>query len=349
MKSFYFRIRFMLFLQQLFTIDIKQTRYTMKKVSLNNLLVIGLVLFLSACASPETEGTMMAKKINECKSAYLRKAQNAASRFISGFEKGGYQTRTEAKQAYSDFMDEIRAEYQETLASLYEQKVEIENRYAKNYKQKAKYDDAFHSNLNYDLDEQVGNTVPTAAEIPESVMVKVRTIIPPKPDYQQIQFDLVGRSLKEGVEDGYYAKDWTWLIKDNQISDFNIESILADSHQEYCFIANMRLTSEVGKAFDTKVQIRYILPLNDDWTMEYIQSKGMHIVKTNKYNEKIRPYLDDYSGLFIENTIDMALEVGGKKLKSDEWEKFSIVIGPYKEECCDYNVTDFRIDYVELP
>ena len=85
--------------------------------------------------------------------------------------------------------------------------------------------------------------------------------------------------------------------------------------------------------------------------MEYIQSKGMHIVKTNKYNEKIRPYLKDnggYSGFYIENTIDIALEVGGIILRSDGWEKFSTVIGPYKEEYY-YNVTDYRIDYVELP
>ena len=168
----------------------------MKKVSVNNLLVIGLLMFLSACASPETEGMMMAKEINECKSDYLGKVQDAASQFVSGFVKGGYQTRTEAKQAYFNFMDEIHAEYQEALANLYEQNAEVENRYAKNYKQRAKYDDAFYANLNYDLDEQVSKTVPTTAEIPESVMVKVRTIIPPKPNYQQIQNDLIGRYLE---------------------------------------------------------------------------------------------------------------------------------------------------------
>lgn len=325
----------------------------MRRAIIDLMVSFCFVILFSSCSSPESDGTSMANKINECKTAYLENLQKVGTQFVGDFDRLGFQTRAAAKQGYQDVMAQTNAQFEKALAELYEDEVETGEKYAKNYKMKAKYDEAFYSGLDQSLDEQLGATVSMSAEIPEFVMAKVRTIIPYKPSSQQIQNDLVGRSLLEGVEDGYYDRSWRWVIKEGEISDFSIENVSEDTQQAYRIIANMRLTSEVGKAFDAKVEIRYILPQNDDWTMEYVQSKGLQIVKTNQYVGCIKDYMNTSDTRIFntefraDNTCDKALEIGGKILNHDGWYKFSEVIGPHGFYRC-YAI-DYKLDYVEIP
>ncbi len=319
----------------------------MKKPSLYYcFMAISWTLLLSACSSPESDGKSMANKLNNCNESYMEEMQKMESNFIAGFNGAVFQTRKEAKQAYLDASEEVYTKLRDALAKVYEQEAEMSKQYASDYKKKSKYDSALSSNIDKELKSKVV-ALTMATEIPESVMAKVRTIIPPKPDYLQIQEDLVGHSLSEGVEDGYYLSSWRWVIKDDEISDFSIESVLSDMPQDYLLVANMRLTSEVGKAFDAKVKIRYVLPQNDDWTIEFVQSLGMHIVKTHMYDDCVKVEKDGW-WYYIKNHCELALEVGGKELHYSGWEKYSHVIESHGSYCM-YNPDEITIDYVERP
>ena len=318
----------------------------MKKAVLFSIIMASLCFF--SCSSPENDGKSMANKLNKCNESYLEEMQKMESNFIASFNGVGYQSRTEAKQAYLDVAEEVYSKYRDALAKVYEQEAEMSNQYASDYKKKSKYDNALSSNIDKDVESKV-DALTIATEIPESVMAVVRTIIPPKPDYFQIQEDLVGHSLSEGVDDGYYSSDWKWIIREGEISGFTIENILTDNPQEYLIIAKMRLTSEEGKAFDVKVKIRYVLPQNDDWTIDFIQSLGMYIVKTGVYETCITKEKGAYGYFYVVNNCDRHLEVGGKEFNVyGGWsEKRSFVVSPHDSYgmICD----DFKIDYVEVP
>lgn len=311
------------------------------------LAITATICFLS-CSSPESDGKSIANEINKCNASFVEHVQEAESNFIAGFKEINYQTRYEAKQDYKNLLIGINSTYKNAFESVKEHEAEILEKYSYNYKQQVKFSDALCSDINQDLANEA-KSLSIAEEIPEPVMAKVRTIIPSKPNILQIQKDLVGHSLSEGVEDGYYSSGWRWVIKDGEISNFHIESVLSDTPKEYLFVANMRLTNEVGKSFDAKVKVRYVLPQNDDWAIEFVQSLGLSIVRTQVYLNCIRTNLDSYwSVLRIENNCDTALEVGLKILKYNEWKKTSTIINPHDSESL-YSVNDFRIDYVSIP
>ena len=169
----------------------------------------------------------------------------------------------------------------------------------------------------------------------------------PKPNREQIAKDLVGRSLAEGVQDGYYPSDWRWTIKEKEITALKIESVLSDNPQEYMLVVMIRLTTEEGKSFNAKVKIRYKLDRNNRWIIDYAQSLGMYVVKTGRYSDCIHAYMDS-SHFMFENNCDKALEVGGRTFSHGKWKKFSTIVGPNKSSCV-VPVDDGRIDYVEIP
>lgn len=325
----------------------------MKKAVFFFTVVASLCFF--SCSSPENDGKSIANKLNKCNESYLEEMQKMESNFIAGFNGAGFPTRKAAKQAYLDVAEEVYSKYRDALAKVYDQEAEMSKQYASDYKKKSKYDNALSSNIDRGLESKVV-ALTMATEIPESVMAKIRTIIPPKPDYLQIQEELVGHSLTEGVEDGYYSSGWRWNIEDGEISDFVIISVLSDTPNEYVIIATMKLTSMVGKAFNTKVKIRYILPACDDWNIEYITSLGMNVVKTGIYDNLIEleqgncndgffVYTRRYC-YFIENKGDIPLEIGYKKYNGT-WSKESTVIKAY--DTYQIECDDFIIDYIERP
>ena len=183
-----------------------------------------------------------------------------------------------------------------------------------------------------------------------TVLKYIKSIIPPKPSINQIQQDLIGHSLSEGVDNGYYPSYWCWTIKEGEVSDFTIEQVLTNTKKEYCIIANMRITSMVGKAYDAKVKISYVLPETDDWTMEFVNSEGMHIIKTGKYDNLVKLEKDEYY-YYIRNNSDISLEVGGISLywvttSRQDWCRFSEIIAPHSYK--QFNDETY-IDYVERP
>lgn len=173
-----------------------------------------------------------------------------------------------------------------------------------------------------------------------------------KPDSDDIQKDLVGHSLSEGYDNGYYPSYWKWKIESGEISNFRIISIDKDTPDDYELTATMRLTSISGKAFDAKVKVLYVSNGNYGWRMEYVQSLGMNIVKTGRYDSCITSKYDDWhEATFIYNNCEIPIEVGGVRLAwvtagRQEPVHFSEVISPHSS----VKVFDLiSIDYQEVP
>lgn len=173
-----------------------------------------------------------------------------------------------------------------------------------------------------------------------------------KPNANQIQSDLIGHSLSEGIENGYYSSSWRWTIERGEISNFRILSVDRDDATDYELTVSMRLTAMSGKAFDTKAKVLYVLHGSMGWQMEYVQSLGMDIVKTGRYNSCITSEYDDwYDATFIRNACEIPIEVGGKRYAwvtagRQECIRFSEVVSPHSS----VKVFDLlSIDYCEVP
>jgi hypothetical protein len=185
-----------------------------------------------------------------------------------------------------------------------------------------------------------------------SVNTSGRTASLSKPDANQMQSDLIGHSLSEGIENGYYSSSWRWKIEQGEISNFRILSVNKDNSTDYEVTAAMRLTAMSGRAFDAKVKILYVSRGNWGWQLEYVQSLGMNIVKTGRYNSCITSEYDDWhDATFIRNACEIPIEVGGKRYAwvtagRQECIRFSEVVSPHSS----VKVFDLlSIDYCEVP
>lgn len=176
-----------------------------------------------------------------------------------------------------------------------------------------------------------------------------------KADINTIHYDLIGHTLAEGVNDGYFSPEWFYTINENNIRNLRIEKELVDTETEYIAIINLELGDfRPEKAlicnfyYDTKAKIRYIKPQNGDWKIDYIKSLGMNIVSDKKYDDFIKVRLEGSNSvkLFLNNLSEFTLEVGGTFLASNyDWVKFFKVVPPHSEEFVDY-AKDCVIDFV---
>lgn len=176
-----------------------------------------------------------------------------------------------------------------------------------------------------------------------------------KPDEGQIAMDLVGHSLTEGKENGYYPSSWSWMIEEGQVSNVKILSVEEDNSSFYRVVVSMRLSSNT-RAFDCKAVIAYKLDNVNGWQIDMVKSRGMDIVKTHRYDDCIsigfRSSFAFTQTLHAINSCDVSLEIGGSYLCSydNKWTRFCIVVSPNSEKEIDYSAqSDWQIDYIERP
>lgn len=311
--------------------------------------LLTVVAALASCSSPESDGAGMAKRYNKCNSAYLENVQKIEVEFVSDSDFKKFKSRSEAKDAYWVLVKKANDEYDKEMAEISDLMAKGGMEYANDLEKMLKYEGSIKSGLDRDLDRMVKKEM-SNKNIPEPVMAAVRTIVPPKPDNAMIIKNLVGHSLSEGTDNGYYSPYWKWMIEDGEISDFQITEVLSDTNDEYMFIAKMRLTSAVGKKMDAEVKVRYILPRDDDWTIEFVLSLGLKIVKTQLYNNCIRIEQCgwDKNNKCVINQCDVSLEVGYRKLAFDDvWYKDSYVVSPHGSY--DIYCKELIVEYVERP
>lgn len=171
------------------------------------------------------------------------------------------------------------------------------------------------------------------------------------PSVAVIQSDLIGRKLSEGTKNGYFGSDWTLTIEPGEISDLKISS--RNDSEDYCsMVVTMILKKHSSPVkYKAMVQVDYSLVKNR-WQLTLVKSKGIRVIKTNRYLDCITVDTDPIDRLVVKNNIDSPLLVGGVYLVSysNEWKKFSVVVKGMQmiyvpNASC---VKDCRIDFVEL-
>lgn len=175
------------------------------------------------------------------------------------------------------------------------------------------------------------------------------------PEEKQIQHDLVGHSLAEGVTNGYRPEDWCWKIEEGQISQLRIVEVLEKTQNQYLLIVQMRLSKDYY-AYDAKVKIKYILTSQNRWKIDYVVSQGMYIVNTHEYDNYIRSSIveDGWGGTYcvqFTNQSELSLIVGGDYLTSNGWKRFTAHVPPHGTATAGglFNggtVSDYRINFV---
>lgn len=314
--------------------------------------IVVAILMASCGGSPFQQGQKLAVKYNTCMTDYNDALVQVGEDF-AGKIKSKYDSRTKAMDDYLQLLRNCHQEYLEKWGKIYSDEQKMRK------KLKTTTDMVeFETGLQTDRDFYTFASVPDleTVEISPAVIQQVRTIIPPKPVEAKIAKDLVGHTLSEGKEEGYYPQSWTWKILEGGVSDLKIVSTQENTDSRYTVVISMKLSSET-RAYNATATVSYVLDDIHDWQIEYVRSMGMDIVKTHKYDDCMKCYLEkmsfsDSKYLYGENNCDIALEVAGKALceYDNTWQKFYCVVSPHeKAQIYRYHAKDFIIDYIERP
>lgn len=329
----------------------------MKNAAIHLLLVLIAVTCLFACSSPEKEGKKIAEQTNICCIDYFNDIEKCENDFCNEFYASQYSNRTEAIEKFQAAKDQVFQKYEQSLGKMNDCFTDKEIEFAKDYAEKSKFLQSYYESLDLDIQSQVLRMAMDTV-LPDPVRMKIKTIIPPEPEEHKIIEDLTGHSLAEGLapEDCWFSKDWRWPIKEGQIKDFYIHEVLQSSPDEYSFIANMVLQGE-NTDFNASVLISYVLPEFEDWRMDYVISKGLHIIPTHKYDDVLNFSIKDNGwfgtdALIIHNPSEVELIVFGFVYVMSQWKRFSTKVGPGETKnvgglFCGGEVTNFRIEHIE--
>lgn len=307
-------------------------------------LFMALVLILcgSCGVKPYEKGVSLAEEYNSCVSGYDKALEQTGSDFAATV-KDKYKSRSKAVE---DYFQELKKCHKKFLSKWNE----IEEKERKTLNEFGTGSDAseFQSGLKNSRTSSAFVKEPDTktVQIPSSVMQQIRTIIPPKPDGNQIVRDLTGHKLSEGKTNGYYSQSWYWVIEENEISDFKIVSVEENTDSRYVVSVSMKLSSKT-RAYTAKAQVTYVLDDIKDWNIEFVRSLGMDIVKTGRYNECISTHKDG-SFYYIENNCEITLEVAGRYIGSDKsWNVFRETVDPHGS--VHLYTEEIETDYIERP
>lgn len=306
-----------------------------------------MALLLAACGgNPFQKGEKLADKYDACMAEYNQAQAKTGEEFANKIP-GRYNSRAKAMEDYLQALTACHQEYLGKWKEIAAEEQETRER-IRSTADRVEFENGLQSNRDF----FTFASVPDMAniEVPPAVLQQVRNINPPKPDAAQIARDLVGHTLSEGKEEGYYPQSWTWRITEGGISDVQILSTQENTDSRYTVTVSMKLSSET-RAYDAKAIVSYKLGDVSDWEIEYVRSQGLDIVRTHRYDDCVR--VDYRSGfLTIDNLCDMAVEVGGKYFQLDKWNVFRVVVPPHGTSYPSrdgYSVLDVIIDYKERP
>lgn len=311
-------------------------------------VVFGMTCLIS-CSSPQSDGEKAAKAYIECMEFYNNDLESRLHDFIENFEDYNFQSRIEARNKVDEIIREADLEYEKNVKKADQQYLEAKKKYIKNQKDYETLEFAYNTYI--DIYDATRNGIPFSQDIE----LKIQTIIPPKPSIERMKQDLVGRYCQD-KEDGYFGT-YRHLIKEGTVKDIEI---LSDSsgRNEYLLKAIISLQDRPGSAtYKVNSEIKYILGDGDDWTIDYLGSNSVEIVKTGQFNKFITSSIANgwEKELRIKNHSDATLIVGGIILRDrggkSSWQKFSATVEPNSTETIGGlffgNVTDYEIHFVE--
>ncbi len=324
----------------------------MKKIA----LLVLCARVLAACVSAEGDGVKVAKKYVKCEENRIEGLCEAYDEYLEGFEGEEFGSRVEAREALARVEGEVEGEYQmeKMRAESFHRK--LRNKYVSNPEKNAEfqyaYENYYKANSAFDYSE--------VKSLKDRANVRIASIIPDEPSEEKMMNDLVGRTIKE-QEGGYHKYGWKWVIEEGEVKSMQIlEAETVDGKPKYR--VEVILQASEGAAYKALANVVYHLPDEaDDWSIEFVESLNVEIVKTGLYDNCISHsiiqggWLLNRAPLKIVNNCDKGLQVGGRIRNENQWEKFVVNIKPNDSEEVAYggayrlDVHEYVIDFVELP
>jgi len=319
----------------------------------NRIIFIGIVLcvLVSACSSPESDGKKAAKKWCDCSIEYAGKMNKVYETYIENFDSYSFKTRIAAREEINKRIQEVENELNKCRekATTYHNK--LNDKYLTNREKAAKYQYAYIAQNNSFTAPVVDvNTFSSA------ISNLIQTIIPPKPDLEKLKRDLIGRKITE-QPNGYHRQGWYWEIESpNELKEVKIVNA-TENGADYILDVYLLLQGEANQ-HEANVRITYILGQYNDWTIEFLETQEINIVKTGKYNNCIISQRKGWSSeyyLEFTNQCDVSLVVGGAILSEygGEWKKFSTIVDANGTKSVgglfSISVRDYQIHFIERP
>lgn len=307
-------------------------------IAFAGMAVFAVSCFIS-CGSPESDGKEAAKRIRECDELYTERLTRRFDEFVKNFDDYKFETRIEARKCVEKIIDEETKVYESEIKKAEYEYLEYKEKY------KRDCDDAQRFELAYQKEKDLGGH-DVQHGLPSQLCIndKILTIIPPKPDDHKIKHDLDGRTFKDKA-DGYFADEMK-RIKTDAIKGIVVLSEIEENGL-YRLNADILLEERAGSAaFDVNLDIIYVLGNADDWFISGISANSVNIVKTGQFDKYITTSLNMSlfgrpNGIYINNSSDMTLIVGGVFLDGKSWRKFSVDVNGNGREhiyCTDYDI-----------
>ena len=335
------------------------------------------ILFTSySCTqNPEKEGSKLAQQACDCQKEYAQTLDIIYQEFLVKFDSYGFKNRTEAREKWKDIKENAAQQLEACMAEVQQRVKEARSKFptnaeeildpkfleqavrdpkgyaqalakqqqqfAKNQEIARKFDEAYRHVTNQCLAQKT--------EIDETALEqKILTVIPQKPNVEKLKQDLVRRRITE-QSNGYYGRGWAWQI--NSIDELKSVNIVSDAKvgEDYVLEVHLLLQKDAAQ-YEADLQITCVLGKNDDWTIDFIETKDIHIVKTERYNNCVTKEVKRGWGTSLQftNSCDVNLIVGGQILgNSNEWTKFSCQINANSTGSVAYNGKEYRIDFIE--
>lgn len=176
-----------------------------------------------------------------------------------------------------------------------------------------------------------------------------------KPDEMKMTSDLTGRTISEGVAEGYHPQDWTYTIEYGQVSGLYVENVVTDEPDLYVVEVNMHITpSGTNYYYDTNLKLTYVNTPSDGWQLDRVTSLGMNVVSNGVYDDSISARIGEGLFLRIQNNSDAPLWVGGRYYDMNfggSWEKYLTFVPAYSEVLVGEgiglsSVGDYKVDFV---
>ena len=340
------------------------------------MMLAGIIALFAACTpSPEALGKKVGQQACDCEKEYAEMQDKIFQGFLEKFDSYGFKTRTEARQKWQDMQDEVKSQFEKCQQEV-EQKVkearskfptnandlydtktfeklmrdpkratkELEKKqkeFSKNQEKSRKFEEAYRSIIN-----QCSASEPKDYS---AIEAKIKTIIPQKPDLEKLKQDLVRRRIIEQT-DGYFGRGWAWQI--GSIEELKEVKIVSDEKQgeDYVLDVHLVLQKEGAGQYEADVKIICVLGQNDDWTIDFIETKSIGIVKTGRYNNCVTTEIKKGWGTSLQftNSCDVNLIIGGQILgNNSEWTKFSSKVNANSTGSVSYYGKEYKIDFIE--
>lgn len=157
---------------------------------------------------------------------------------------------------------------------------------------------------------------------------------------ERIKQDLVGTVIQDPSPQSYFPSNWSWTLKEYEITHININQggalIANDCTTIKATIFLLRRQMKVN----VDVVLKYKL-INDELRYDGLTVEKIYFPSQQDYSSYVRIYMDYgfMPCLIVKNTSDMTLFVAGSYTSKGETTRFSAELEPYESKTLGYGPT----------